>query len=807
MPVRQTISVSLALALSVLAQRGLHAQSDGASADPVNGPLPGHSYHGEVFNEGPRQKAYLMGGTGTVFFPVSTRSPEAQEFFLQGLGQLHGFWYFESERSFRQAATLDPDCAMAYWGMAMSNLDNRERGKKFIAEAERRMDSATRKEQQWIEAVADYLSDEGDEIGRRRKFVEALEALVREFPDDLEPKAFLAVQIWKNDGSGIPISSRQTLESLIQEVLRVEPMHPIHHYRIHNWDGGEAAVALTSAALCGQSAPSIAHMWHMPGHIYSKVHRYADAAWQQEASARVDHAQMIRDRVLPDQIRNYAHNNEWLIRNLSHLGRVREAIDLARNMIELPRHPKYNMLNQERGSSAKYGRQRLIEVLVRWELWEELLALSETVYLEPTDILAEQARRLRAMGIAAFGSGKVDRGKQAISQLAALSLDEREKRQSDIDRAESKTREENKEKDEEELKKKVDQARADAERKADEDRQQIDSALEELRGLECLAAGDQLAARDYFVRLSGVSKERHAVYMLRAGDEEQAEKLAREAADTSRNEVQPLASYVEILERLGRTEQAASVFGKLRGVAAHAELDLPVLARLKPVAERLELPADWRNPPEPNGDVGKRPELDHLGPFRWRPVPATPWQLADADGHPLSVADYRGRPLIVIFYLGFGCLHCEEQLQAFAAMAEDFHRAGLDLVAISTESPQHLKEGLANYSQDGRFPIRLLSDENMTVFKAYGAFDDFENSPLHGTFLIDRAGMVRWQDISYEPFNEPRFLISEATRLLDQSLDQVPSERRARVDSPHAAEARIVVDDAVDVVKDPAGAL
>ena len=55
-------------------------------------------------------------------------------------------------------------------------------------------------------------------------------------------------------------------------------------------------------ALCGQSAPGIAHMWHMPGHIFSDLHRYADAAWQQEASARVDHAYMIRDGVLPDEI-------------------------------------------------------------------------------------------------------------------------------------------------------------------------------------------------------------------------------------------------------------------------------------------------------------------------------------------------------------------------------------------------------------------------------------------------------------------------------------------------------------------------
>ena len=54
--------------------------------------------------------------------------------------------------------------------------------------------------------------------------------------------------------------------------------------------------AVKSAALCGPASPGIAHMWHMPGHIYSKLKRYNDAAWQQEASARVDHAHMIRTR-------------------------------------------------------------------------------------------------------------------------------------------------------------------------------------------------------------------------------------------------------------------------------------------------------------------------------------------------------------------------------------------------------------------------------------------------------------------------------------------------------------------------------
>src|SRR6185503_6431932 len=105
-----------------------------SSTRPAEPEVPaGHSLHGEAFDEGPRQAAYLMEGTGQIRFPVTTTSPEAQKFFEQGVGQLHGFWYFEAERSFRQAAALDKDCPMSYWGMAMANFDNEKRSKDFIA--------------------------------------------------------------------------------------------------------------------------------------------------------------------------------------------------------------------------------------------------------------------------------------------------------------------------------------------------------------------------------------------------------------------------------------------------------------------------------------------------------------------------------------------------------------------------------------------------------------------------------------------------------------------------------------------------
>lgn len=334
----------------------------------------GHSYHGEAFNEGPRQAAVLMDGMTPLRFETSAKTDQAQRFVEQGIAQLHGFWYLESERSFRQAAKLEPDLAIAYWGMAMANVNNDERARGLIAEAmERRDDHATRRERLYIEALdrllkrdepkpgdsgdgendgpkneeaeneeaendtrgdeanepADPKTDDGQEAPngeaekeRRReaerkrieRYLADLEGILHEFPDDVEAKALLAVQLWMAERDGVKMPSRYAVSALLDDVLDVQPMHPAHHYKIHLWDRHRPENALESAAKCGPSLPGVAHMWHMPGHIYSRLHRYNDAAWQQEASARVDHAHMVDARLMPDEIHNFAHNNEWLTR-------------------------------------------------------------------------------------------------------------------------------------------------------------------------------------------------------------------------------------------------------------------------------------------------------------------------------------------------------------------------------------------------------------------------------------------------------------------------------------------------------------
>ena len=724
--------------------------------------LAGHSFHGEAFNEGPRQKAYLMEGTGNVDFPVTTKCEEAQAFFNQGIGQLHGFWYFEAERSFRQVALIDPDCAMAYWGMAMANFSNDKRAPGFIAEAVKRKEGVTPREKLWIEGLDEYIKGaKKNAKSAKQKFIKKLEAIIHEYPDDIEAKAFLVVRLWqfKRD---LPISSHLAVDALLEQIFAANPMHPAHHYRIHLWDYEKADRALKSAALCGQSGPSIAHLWHMPGHIFSRLKRYGDAVWQQEASSRADHAHMIRDGVLPDQIHNYAHNQEWTIRNLIHIGRSHDAFALASNLIDNPQHPKYNTL-AKRGKSASYGRTRLLQVLEKFEMWDELIRLSHTMYLEPSDIKTEQEKRLRALGVAYYEKGNFEKVVQHMVELQARMASAKKEQTSEGSKAAADAKKAKKSKED------IEKAKTEAEKKFDSRIRNLKASIAELSACVAILTGTNESAKTLLGETSGISKDRLARLYLSIGDKEKAEKLAEESVKSSENQVLPLANQVHILHSIGKPEKAKEAFTKLIEISAHIDdLSKTPFQRLKPIAKEFKFPEDWRKELVIADDVGERPPLDSIGPLLYEPLPAKDWSLPNGDNQPIRLKDYKGRPVIVIFYLGAGCLHCVEQLETFAPMTQQFTDAGISLVGISTDNVTGLKDSLNKFKVDGKFPFPLASDHQLNIFKKYRTFDDFENQPLHGTFLIDQAGLVRWYDISYEPFTEAEFLLKEAKRLISR---------------------------------------
>lgn len=808
------------------------AMADAQDSDP----LAGHSFHGEAFDDGPRQAAYLMSGLNGVSFP-SSANQQAQRFIDQAVAQLHGFWYYEAERSFRQAAVFDPDCAICYWGMALANRENRERARGFIEEAVERMDSATRREQMFIKAAQAFYrekDDKGKKISRKdraQKYTHDLEEIVGEFPDDIEARALLGLQLWHSSREGLPITSYVAVDSVLQDVFDANPMHPAHHYRIHLWDRKDAAKALKSAALCGASLPAIAHMWHMPGHIYSKLHRYEEAVWQQEASARVDHAHMMRDRVLPDQIHNFAHNNEWLIRNLIKIGRVRDAVDLAQNMLELPRHPKYNSLKK---GSARYGRIRLIMALSTYRLWDEMVHLCNSRYLAETGDEELDTQRLGWLGFAAALADDQNNYQLAHSslteQISAIESEleeieladeeaEKEETEKTAKASESKETESSKANDDaeannektsdeetsgseeqddadeacesedppadaksseaDEKKAAANRARAKKERR-DESKKlkarksKLNEAIAKVEAGKAAADGDFATALKRWKAAKLDDDLLKSEWLAASGEIEDAQKLIDKTLDKLPGEVLPPAVACWIAHKYTDNSKARDeLFGKTCELASSADLDTPLLGRLAPIAKELGSDSDWASEFKVADDFGERPALDSLGPFRWSPYIAPDFEVTDPSGQVLTNADLAGKPTLVIFYLGFGCLHCVEQLHEFSPEMDKFREAGIDMVAISSEDQESLNEGLNNFGKQLNIPLH--SDSEMQAFKAFRCYDDFEAQPLHGTFLIAADGSVLWQDISYDPFMDAEFALSEAKRLLTLRARSVTS--------------------------------
>lgn len=255
-----------------------------------------------------------------------------------------------------------------------------------------------------------------------------------------------------------------------------------------------------------------------------------------------------------------------------------------------------------------------------------------------------------------------------------------------------------------------------------------------------------------------------AEWLVANGQIDDGMKLLEEEVEKRPGELLPLATQAYVLNQVSGPEKAYPVFEQARVLASMADLDTPLLSRLDRLAAALGLPDDWRAEYVPAEDLGERPNLDSLGPFRWQPYQAPDFAVVNPQGNTLHLKNLSGKPALVIFYLGFGCLHCVEQLHEFSPRADEFRDSGIDVIAISTEDVDSLKTGLAAYSKP--LDIPLHADPEQVAFKAYRCFDDFENQPLHGTFLIDPDGHVLWQDISYEPFMDVDFALAESHRLL-----------------------------------------
>ncbi len=136
----------------------------------------------------------------------------------------------------------------------------------------------------------------------------------------------------------------------------------------------------------------------------------------------------------------------------------------------------------------------------------------------------------------------------------------------------------------------------------------------------------------------------------------------------------------------------------------------------------------------------------------------------------------KNRPVVVVFYLGYGCSHCVAQLIGIEQDLHYFRELDVDVVAISSDSPEYTTERFAEY---GRFTYPVLSDPDNAVASSWGVFEpavgDKDEIRMHGTFVVDRKGEVIWAETGAEPFLDNRTLLS----VLARSQGLLPSVSQA----------------------------
>ena len=206
-------------------------------------------------------------------------------------------------------------------------------------------------------------------------------------------------------------------------------------------------------------------------------------------------------------------------------------------------------------------------------------------------------------------------------------------------------------------------------------------------------------------------------------------------------------------------------------IARWADRDLPVFRRLEPVVARWKADKNWlAPPPEPANGQGSdetainKIDLTPLGPLGWIPSPGPAFSATDTAGKTWSLAGHKGKNVLIIFFLGGKCAHCMQQLQVFGKEHEALKKLNVETVAIGSDDSEATK-ALKNNKDTIKFPMPMLADPKLALFKLYTAYDDFENQPLHGTILIDSEGNIRFQRISADPFLEVEFIKTEAERI------------------------------------------
>lgn len=742
-------------------------------ADEAPAPLEtpwGHSSHGSAYDEGPRQRPWPMPGVGEVHFPISTTHPEVQAWFDQGVAHLHGFWYYEAERAFRWCAKLDPDCAMAYWGLARTVRMDPKRSEAFLEQAEALADGADEREQLYIElqrAIQDTKGTGGPPMGppkddedgeeARERVVELYQQLIMEYPDDVEAKAFYFVDIptIRPDDK-----DRVGIEAVLQDVLDDAPEHVgAHHYRVHLWDGENGRYAIDSCETLSAVAPNSGHLQHMPGHVLSSIGMWHEAAIAMDSATRVEKEYMRKRRIVPEDNWDYIHNLDYLIYIQEQLGMHELAILNAKQLMLSPpfqRLPE-GMPPPMAAMMSLMTRNPMQRALIRAGAWEDILEGSLLDWPEDAPPMM-QITKSYGEARAHLGLGDLEGAESAYGALEAA-LGSLATPPPGMPEGESIP-----ERVLERMTKRFEPIRLQLEGLLELERGHLISGIDALtQSAELMEedwSNDPPHVADFGFNLLGDA-------FRRLGSHQLAAEAYGRTLETVFHDGHALAGLTIAYTELGKLDLAAQTKAALEIAWSEADADIP----LRTAAFGTSVPSDSRELPEHLAQAmsqrNYRTEtLDRLGPSLYSSPQAPRLAALDSEGQSVTLDDHAGKSVLLVFYLGEACPHCVEQLQALNERAEAFGELGTEIVAISKDSV----DKLATFQAD--FEIQLLSDTEFANARRFASYDDFEEVELHSTFLIDRDGGIHWSRIGGEPFMDLDYLEREAKRLGENGLIQ-----------------------------------
>ncbi len=336
----------------------------------------------------------LYSNLGSYQHTISTSSPDAQKYFDQGLTLSYAFNHAEAIRAFRQAAALDPSCAMCYWGVAFAlgpniNAPITEEAARDAWTATEQARSLARKasdnERAYIDALAKrYTSDpKAERAPLDRAYADAMRELAKRFPDDLDAVTLFAQSLmdtapwnyWEKDGSPRAFTS-EVLASL-ESVLSRKPDHAgaIHLY-IHAVEASnDPARAEPYADKLAALIPGAGHIVHMPAHIYLRVGRFHDASRANEEAIKADEAYFSGDAVAGNmmyQVGYYPHNIHFFVSSASMEGRRDDALKAAADM-QSKSHPDM-VRDPAMGGMIQHFQLTPLFTMVRFGLWDQVLA-------------------------------------------------------------------------------------------------------------------------------------------------------------------------------------------------------------------------------------------------------------------------------------------------------------------------------------------------------------------------------------------------------------------------------------------------